>query len=259
MFLFTPNFPGKDNKLNEHDRARLLARLEADKGVENKTLANVHWTKVISEYKIWICTLLFFCADMSAGSLSSFNPTILSQLGWTAKRAQVMTMPVWIAGICAALSTTLIAGRLNKRYIFILPAIIVSMIGWILHVTYQKPGVRYFAQFLISMGTFTQMPLYIGLLTANLRGRAYQSFGTAILLGLGNCANFVSSNVFITTQAPHYPVGFGTGLGITTFAFPVMLLTIFLFIRHNKKIDEKRAALKEGEELDDQLDYKYVF
>lgn len=194
---------------------------------------------------------------MSAGSLSSFNPTILSQLGWTARRAQVMTIPVWIIGIVGALTTTLLSGRLNTRWPFILPAILVSVVGWVLHLLQvNPPAVRYLAQFLISLGTFVCMPLYIGMLTANLRGRAAQSFGTAILLGIGNCANFVSSNVFITAQSPRYPVGFGTGLGITALSLPVMLFTMFLFVRHNKKVDRKMAA---GEELDDQVDYKYVY
>lgn len=205
-------------------------------------------------------TVLFFCADMSAGSLASFNPTITSQLGWTARRAQVMTIPVWVTGIVGGLTASLAGGRFNQRWPLIFPAILCSLAGWCIHFKQVQPtGVRYFAQFLISFGTFIQMPIYIGILTANLRGRAANSIGTAILLGLGNCANFVSSNVFITTQAPKYPVGFGTGMGITAFAFPLMLILIFCFIKHNKKIDAKRAALAPGEELDDQVDYKYVF
>lgn len=67
------------------------------------------------------------------------------------------------------------------------------------------------------------MPLYIVLFAANLRGRAYQSLGTALHLGLGNCANFLASNVFIKGQAPEHPVGYSTGLGITASAFPAML------------------------------------
>lgn len=197
---------------------------------------------------------------MSAGSISSFNPTILSQLGWTSRRAQVMTIPVWIAGIVSGLSTSLLSGRLNKRWIFILPAICISVVGWTIHYCQVQPAsVRYFAQFLISIGTFAAMPMYIGMLTANLRGRAYQSMGTALQLGLGNCANFVSSNVFITTQAPKYPVGFGTGLGITAFSFPLFVVVMIIFKRHNAMIDKKRAALAPGEELDSQVDYKYVF
>ncbi|KAE9969976.1 hypothetical protein BLS_004856 [Venturia inaequalis] len=259
VFIFTPDFPGKNTSLSDSERARLVARLEADKGVESEAIRNVGWLKILTDYRIWITTVLFFCADMSAGSLSSFNPTILSQLGWTKRRAQVMTIPVWIIGIVGALISTLTAGHLNMRWPLILPSICISTIGWAIHVSNQQVAVRYLAQFLISFGTFCQMPLYIGLLTANLRGRALQGAGTAIILGLGNCANFVASNVFITTQAPGYPVGFGTGLGITTFAFPVMLGLMFVFGRHNRSIDRKIAALRPGEELDNQVDFKYVY
>ena len=90
-------------------------------------------------------------------------------------------------------------------------------------------------------------------------GAASRSFGTAIQLGLGNCANFVSSNVFITTQALRYPVGFGAGMLITAFSFVVMFLVMFIFSKHNKNIEVKRAALGPGEELDKQVDYLYVF
>jgi hypothetical protein len=255
VVIYCPNFPSDDKKLKPEQKSRLLARLEADKGHENTTLQKVSWKKIVIDYRVWLMTLLFFCADISAGSLSSFNPTILSQLGWTSRRAQVMTIPVWLAGIFAALAATLTSGRMNKRWPFCMVGIITSVIGWTIHVTYQKPGVRYFAQFLISMGTFVQMPMYIGWLTANLRGRAAQSFGTAVVLGIGNCANFVSSNVFITTQAPRYPVGFGTGLGLTALGFPLVVLAMLLFTQHNRRLDAKIAN---GEQLDEDVDYKYV-
>ncbi|RDW91723.1 hypothetical protein BP5796_02888 [Coleophoma crateriformis] len=260
VFIFVPNFPARDTWLSEKDKTNLLKRLEADKGIESKDNSQVSWKAIVFDYKIWLMTLLFFCADISAGSLSSFNPTILSQLGWQARKAQVMTIPVWIVGICGALSATYLSGKFGIRWLFVLPAIAISVTGWSIHLRQVQPAsVRYFAQFLISFGTFVQMPLYIGWLTANLRGQASQSFGTAIQLGIGNCANFVSSNIFITTQAPKYPVGFGVGLGLTSFSFFVtfvLLLTIYI---HNNKIDAKKAALAPGEELDDQVDYKYVF
>ncbi|KAI1879224.1 hypothetical protein JX265_002178 [Neoarthrinium moseri] len=260
VFVFTPHFPAQDRWLSKEDQTQLLARPQLDKGDEKSHMVKVGWPKIVLDYKIWLLTVLFFCADMSAGSLSSFNPTILSQLGWTERRAQVMTIPVWIIGIVGALTTTLLSGRLNTRWPFILPAIVVSILGWILHLKQvDPPAVRYLAQFAISLGTFVQMPMYIGILTANLRGRAHQSFGTAVLLGIGNCANFVSSNVFISAQSPHYPVGFGTGLAITVLSFPIMLLTMVIFIVHNKSIDRKIAALQPGEELDDQTDYKFVY
>ncbi|KIW00220.1 uncharacterized protein PV09_08260 [Verruconis gallopava] len=256
VFIFCPNFPAKDNLLSEKDRAMLLARLEADKGKEVEKESTSTWLRAFVDYRVWLCTLLFFCADLSAGSLSSFNPTILSQLGWTARRAQVMTIPVWIVGTFVALTCNLLAGRLNKRWPFLLFAISLSLTGWCIHVTYQKSPVRYFAQFIISAGTFIAMPMYVGLLTANVRGQAYKGVATAIILGIGNCANFISSNIFITKQAPRYPVAFRTGVSITGLCFPVLALTIFLFKLHNKKIAKREAA---GEVLDEQKDFKYVY
>ncbi|KAE9368321.1 MFS general substrate transporter [Stipitochalara longipes BDJ] len=200
VFIFVPNFPARDKWLKEEDKSRLLARLDADKG-EEKVSSEVSWMKMIFDYKIW-SGRSSSSAPTSAGSMSSFNPTIVSQLGWTSRRAQVMTIPIWIVGIVGALASSLMSGKLNKRWPFILPAIVVSVIGWTIHYNQvQPPAVRYFAQFLISFGTFVAMPLYIGLLTANLRGRAHQSLGTALQLGLGNCANFISSNIFISKQA----------------------------------------------------------
>lgn len=170
-------------------------------------------------------------------------------------------MPVWIVGIMGALCSCWLSGRINKRWPFILPAICVSLVGWVIHYKQVQPAqVRYLAQFLISFGTYITMPLYIGLLTANLRGRASRSFGTAIQLGLGNCANFVSSNIFITTQAPKYPVGFGTGLAITAFSFPLMLFVMLLFTIHNGKLAARSADLgSDAGELDEHRDYVYIF
>jgi hypothetical protein len=96
-------------------------------------------------------------------------------------------------------------------------------------------------------------------ITANLHSIALQGAETAVILGLGNSAYFVPSNVFITAQAPHYPVGFGTGLGLTAFALPVMLLLMFVFKKHSNNIDKKISALQPDEELEDQVDYKYVY
>ncbi|KAM3080511.1 hypothetical protein ACMFMG_005458 [Clarireedia jacksonii] len=249
VFIFTTNFPVADSWLKDSDKAALLSRLENDRGEEKTTLGGSNWKKVILDYKVWLVTGLFFCADTSAGSLSAFNPTILSQLGWKSRRAQVMTIPVWVTGIVGALGSCLLSDRLNIRWPFIFLSQIVAIIGWVIHYCQMQPsGVRYFAQFMISFGTFVTMPLYMGLLMTNLRGRASIAFGSAVQFGFGNCANFVSSNIFISSQAPQYPVGFSTGLGITAASVPLMMLVIVLFRAHNKKVEAKEGA---GERIED--------
>jgi hypothetical protein len=43
---------------------------------------------------------------------------------------------------------------------------------------------------------------------------------------------------------------------MTALCFPFLALTVFLFIKHNKKVDRKIAA---GEEINDQTDFKFVY
>ncbi|KAL5342102.1 major facilitator superfamily domain-containing protein [Aspergillus crustosus] len=253
VVVIVPNFPARATWLKPGEQEALLARLDVDKGPGEGEPTRRDWLNAAADWKIWILTLLFFCADMSAGSLSSFNPTILSQLGWTSRRAQVMTIPIWVVGTSVGLIAALAGGKIGNRTIFIFPAILISVVGWVLHYCQvDPPAVRYFAQFAISIGTLTQMPLYAGLLLANLRGKASLSLGSGLQFGLGNCANFVASNVFITKQQPTYPVGFATGLAITAAAFPIMVGVVVWFLGHNRRLVRNAGS------VDERWAYKYV-
>lgn len=206
-------------------------------------------------------TLMFFCCDMTAASMSSFIPTILTELGWKAAKAQVMSIPIWATGIVSQLFACWVSGRIGWRFPFVLLGITFATIGWIIQNVYCNerglaPGVRYFSLFSMSMGTFIQMAMLTSWMTNNLRGRASIGVGTAIILGLGNCANFVASNVFIKTEAPFYPTGFRTGLGLTIVGAGICLVYVALLWWHNKKLDRKRKQVG-GE--DDQVEYRYQY
>lgn len=200
---------------------------------------------------------MFFCCDMTAASMASFMPTILTELGWVSARAQVMSIPIWITGAAFQISMSWVSGRIGWRSPFILFGTSVAAIGWIIMVVYVKaPGIRYFALFCMSAGTFIQMGILTSWMTNNLRGRASIAVGTAIIFGLGNCANFVAANVFIVTEKPRYPTGYRTGLGITLVGATLCWVYIGLIYLHNRKVAKK---IRNGENLDDQKDYRYLY
>ncbi|KAF2817374.1 MFS general substrate transporter [Mytilinidion resinicola] len=257
VVLIVPNFPERAKFLTSDERARLHERLVADKGAEKLDIKNVPWLKIIFDYKIWIPTVFFFCADMTAASMSSFIPTILVELGWKTSRAQVMTIPIWVSCIVVQVGIAWVAGRTRTRSPYILGAICVVIIGWVIEEVHVKSAsVRYMSLFFLGTGTFTQMTLIVSWMTCNLRGRASTAVGTAMLLGLGNCANFVASNVFITKERPLYPTGFRTGLAITVLGFASVVLFTAILAYHNKRLDAKRTQTGDWE--DTQEEYRYV-
>ncbi|KAF2867779.1 major facilitator superfamily domain-containing protein [Massariosphaeria phaeospora] len=261
VFVFVPDFPERTKILNPAEKAHLLEKLRRDKGDQKLDLKSVNWFKVLTDYKIWFPTLMFFCCDMTAASMSAFIPTILTELGWTAARAQVMSIPIWATGIVFQLSGCWLSGRVGWRFPFVLLGIAVAMLGWIIQIVYSErkglgAGIRYFSLFAMSGGTFLQMAMTTAWMSNNLRGRASTAVGTAMILGLGNCANFVAANVFIKIESPFYPSGFRTGLGVTVAGAVVCMVFVGLLWWHNRKLDAKR---KEFGGEDDQKEYRYQY
>lgn len=264
VLVFCPNFPQHAQNwfLKPDERDRIVAQLEASRGSEtkNSAIANTPLWKVLLDWRIHLFTMCFFCCDITAASISAFSPTILTQLGWTRNVAQLMSMPIWATGMVFSFSTTYISSKLNIRFPFVLGGICLQLVGWIILKVYPaQVGVRYMALFFMSAGTFPQMPILMAWLSANLRGHQYLAVGMAWMVGFGNCANFVSSNVFISTQAPQYPTGASTGLSFTILGFALVCLGTATLVIKNKKRTAARAQLT-GAELEayDALYFKFV-
>ncbi|KFZ11655.1 hypothetical protein V501_04622 [Pseudogymnoascus sp. VKM F-4519 (FW-2642)] len=250
-FMIIPGFPEDAKFLTEPERAFLLKRLRDDRGNEKTDMKGVPWLRVLLDWKVWAFTVVFFCCDMSAASISAFTPTILKELGWTKSTAQVMSIPIWVVGIVFTLSASFLSGKLSIRYPFVFFGIALSLVGWAIQLAQVQPaGVRYFALFAIASGAFMQMPILIGWLNGNLRGRPAQAVGAAVQLGIGNCANFISSNVFILGEAPKYPTGFKAGLAITAVGGGVLVVVVLLMAWHNSKL----SKAEEGGEVKDEHD-----
>jgi cyanate permease len=261
LFILVPDFPERTKILTPSEKAHLLETLRLDKGNQKTDTKGTDWLKAICDYKILFPTLMFFCCDMTAASMSAFIPTILTELGWRAATAQAMSIPIWLTGIMFTILGAVLSAHIGRRFPFILGGIACVLVGWIINIVYSEgysvsAAVRYFSLFCMSAGTFIQMTMTTSWLVNNLRGRASVAVGTAIILGIGNCANFVSSNVFIKTEAPRYPTAFRTGLGLTVAGAVFCVVYVGLLVRHNRRLAKERSA---GGDVDEQKEYMYQY
>ena len=106
----------------------------------------------------------------------------------------------------------------------------------------NPPGVRYFAIYLLAVGSFVQQILSVVWLNNNLVGRPQRAVGAALQLGFGNSCNFVVSNIFITEERPKYPTAFKTGMALTVAGGVVGMVYYYLLWAQNKKYDRMEAA-----------------
>ena len=161
-------------------------------------------------------TLMYFGVVNTGYSVSFFTPTILKQLGWTAVRAQVLSIPIYVVACAIALITAVCTDRLRHRYAFTMIGVLVATVGYVILLAQKSVhvSVRYFAVYLITSGAYITQPITLTWLANNMGGHYKRSVSTAVQIGLGNAGGIVASNIYITKQAPTYPVGFGVSLGL---------------------------------------------
>ncbi|KAL4968158.1 major facilitator superfamily domain-containing protein [Aspergillus stella-maris] len=239
-FFILPRFPAECKFLTPDEKTHLLSRLHAERGNEAEDLQGQPWRAIFLNWQTWVNIIAYFGADMSAAAISQFSPTILKQLGYTANQANLRNVPIWLVGALIALSTSLVSGKLQFRFPFIIGAAMLCMIGWSIQLSQvSAPGVRYFALYFIAAGGFVQLPLLVSWLSANTIGRPRKAVAHALQIGFGNSANFVSANVFIKGESPAYPTGFTAGLAITVVGMVASCVLEFVLWRMNRAADER--------------------
>lgn len=241
-FFVLPRFPAESTFLEPEEKQHLLDRLAIERGDEAESFKGQPWFSFIFDWQTWLNIIIYFGADMSAAAISQFSPTILKQMGLTSNAANLRNVPIWLVGAVIAISANLAAGKWGIRFPLIIAGATLCTIGWALQLAQANPtGVRYFALYLIAIGSFTQLPLLVSWLSANTIGRPRKAVAHALQVGFGNSANFASANVFITKEAPKYHTGFTAGLCITIIGFAAACFMEFVLWRKNKAADEREA------------------
>lgn len=79
---------------------------------------------------------------------------------------------------------------------------------------------------------------------------------------IGNCGAFISSNVFITHEAPRYPTGFKVGMGMNCLAILSMtVLYVCLRWSNKQRMGESTTFVRAGsnEELSGEREKKFEY
>lgn len=114
-------------------------------------------------------------------------------------------------------------------------------------------GVCYFAVIVVCIGLYPIQPGGSAWISNNLAGPAKRAIGLAYAFTLTNCGALGGSYIYIQSEAPSYPTGFGCSLG---FALGAMVAVVFLDVvyhRINKKRDQMSIERIRMEYSDERL------
>jgi hypothetical protein len=234
------DWPETAKFLSETERTLLISRLSEDAGEAVMNRLDKRATKrIFRDPKVYLGTLTYFGVVNTGYAGSFFVPTIVKELGYTSSMAQVRSIPIFVVATVTALAAAWMTDRLRHRYFFCIFGLCVASVGYIMLLAQDKlsAGVKYFALFLIMPGGYITQPITLVWLSNLVSGHYKRSVSSGIQVGLGNVGGIVASNVFLESESPKYPTGYGTSLGMLWICGAACTGLFFLAKAENKKRD----------------------
>jgi cyanate permease len=106
--------------LTDHEREEIRSRLEADRLYLDDTFSTKYFWDAITDWKIYAHMLITFGIYSPLYSFSLFLPTIISKLGYSAEKAQLMTAPPYIVACFFCILVNWLSDKQKQRGLYMI-------------------------------------------------------------------------------------------------------------------------------------------
>ena len=136
-----------------------------------------------------------------------------------------MTVPIYAVAFVISLTFGFTADRTRLKAYHTFGACVLGVISFIICATVRNNAVRYVFICFGGAGIWTAIPIFLSWMVTMFDGREKRAISIALVNGFGNLASVYGSFLWPSTDAPRYPIGFGTTTGMLGIA---AMLTILL-------------------------------
>ncbi|KAI8383984.1 major facilitator superfamily domain-containing protein [Blakeslea trispora] len=271
-FFYLPDSPSNWSLFTEEEKLMAVARLEdgishhitlGDLDASNKRQA----LKALTDRKVWMYMIMFFCGSVPNTSISNFLPSIVKGMGYNDKlSANLMSAPPYLCAVVVMILAAYSSDRHKDRAYHAVAGASVCMIGYIILIVCSERTALYTGVCIAVAGIFVINPIVNAWLTGNIAPDMKKSVATAMAVSANNSAGLLGSNIYRHSDAPRY---FRGHLINSIFISLFVILTIiqrFLLDRENRRREQQMQKLGSEEQQsleqdtrigDEALDYAY--
>jgi MFS family permease len=245
IFLFLPSRPESSKYLSVEERELATARLTTSQpgGTHTKKFQWSGFRRAVTDYKIYMCGVIYLGVNLTLGSISGFLPTIIISLGYSNANAQLYSVPPYACAAVFMVLTSKISDRTRCRGLFVAGVMMVSCTGWIILLTVvDNQHARYFATFLLVMGSFAAVPLTLSWVSNNSANESQRAVELGMLNGIGQCFAILASFIFPSDENPLWRKGFGLNLAFNALSAIVAVALYLSLRRENARRDRNEGG-----------------
>ena len=209
-YFFVHNYPATAKFLTPKEKEYVIARLKEDNnasGDEKFTWDGVY--QAFKDPKVWLYGLCFHTLSLPVYTLSLFLPTIITELGYTAAQAQLLSTPPYVAAFFLTMGAAVLAEKTRLRAPFAIGGSALAIVGYIMLLTSRRPGVAYTATIFAASGIYSAIAIAFSWPVNNVSGQTKRATASAMQLSIGNVGAIIGTQLYRPKWSPRFFVGHG--------------------------------------------------
>ncbi|KAJ4350423.1 uncharacterized protein N0V89_009044 [Didymosphaeria variabile] len=246
-----PDSPETASFLKQSERDFLVRRLAEETGSGHGRVTNQDkmGKKFIiaglSDWKVWAGVVIFWGNTVGVYGFTATVPTVISQLGYSAANAQLLTIPIYVFASIMTIIFAWWSDRVQTRSPFIIVGFLIACCGFIaqLAIPHPKyPGLTYGFLFPVAGGLYCPFIILVSWIANSLAPSSKRAVGMALLISVGNMGGIMGSNIYLDREKPKYKTGFGVSLAM---CFAAVLMTFVLRWAYQRENSKREELLRE--------------
>ncbi|KAK2028781.1 major facilitator superfamily transporter [Colletotrichum zoysiae] len=259
--IWMPTDPATAYFLDDRERAIAVERLQRQQKANTQAKVEMRDVKTaVLCIHNYICAFGFFLINMTVQGLSVFMPTILADLGWTATKAQLYSVPPYVGAFLTAIAVAWYSDKTRQRGIFLAALPVFGVVGFAILRFETQANIRYMAIYFVTAAVFPCGPGFLGWAMNNSAGPSVRSVTSAYVVSIGTIGGIVATWTYTYKDAPKYLTGHTINLCGQSLTVILSVFGIFYCMYENKaRAAGKRDRRLEGltEEEQDLLDRRH--
>ncbi|RAL10157.1 putative MFS transporter [Aspergillus homomorphus CBS 101889] len=254
--LLLPDFPETWKLLPpemKHVANRRLAIEAAEADVdEGGSMSQLKGLKLaFTDIKTYVLAIAYMCITAGAG-FQYYFPTLAETLGYSKIISLLLVAPPYVFMVFYSLFHSYLSDRVGSRFWFFLYPIPITMIGFIIFMTTENFGPRYFSMFLMNFVFAQNGTLYSWIANAIPRPPAKRAAAYAFINSIGNSASIWTAYTYREQDAPYYRLAMGVCIGMQALGG---IMAVFMYF-HLRFLNKRLARLEDEDAVltDQELD-----
>lgn len=181
-------------------------------------------------------------AITAASGFQSFFPTLTASLGYDRFISLLLVAPPFAFITIWSCLHSLASDRYQQRFWFVFYPIPISIIGFVLFMTTDSFGPKYFAAFLMMFCLNINGTLYSWLASSIPRPPAKRAVAYAFVNAIGNSSSIWTPFSYLDKDKPHFRTAMSICAGMMVVAGILAVIFREILRRENKKFEEEEAS-----------------